>query len=204
MPLPQPERPEGENHMNETPSLVLASIRKAARHLEELETLAPLIETIAGCLIDVLRSGGKVMFCGNGGSAADSQHLAAELEGRFLIDRRPFAAIALTTNTSTLTAIGNDFGFEAVFERQVRGLGSARDALVGISTSGNSPNVLRALQAAREMQMPTIGFTGRAGGQMADLCDLCLRVPSLSTPRIQEMHILAGHIICELAERALA
>ena len=190
--------------MNETPSLVLASIREAARHLEELETLAPLIETIAERLIGVLRSGGKVMFCGNGGSAADSQHLAAELEGRFLIDRRPFAAIALTTNTSTLTAIGNDFGFEAVFERQVRGLGTPRDALVAISTSGNSPNVLRALQAARDIRMLTIGFTGGDGGQMTALSDLCLRVPSPSTPRIQEMHILVGHIVCDLVERALA
>lgn len=190
--------------MNETPSLALASIREAARHLHELEALAPLIETIAGRLIDVLSSGGKVMFCGNGGSAADCQHLAAELEGRFLIDRRPLAAVALTTNTSTLTAIGNDFGFDAVFERQVRGLGTEKDALVGISTSGNSPNVLRALQAARDLRMLTIGFTGRTGGQMAPLCDLCLRIPSPSTPRIQEMHIVAGHIICDIAERALA
>ena len=190
--------------MNETPSLTLASIREAARHLQELEALAPLIETIAGRLIDVLGNGGKVMFCGNGGSAADCQHLTAELEGRFLIDRRPLAAVALTTNTSTLTAIGNDFGFDAVFERQVRGLGTANDALVGISTSGNSPNVLRALQAARDLRMLTIGFTGRTGGQMAPLCDLCLRIPSLSTPRIQEMHIVAGHIICDIAERALA
>jgi D-sedoheptulose 7-phosphate isomerase len=190
--------------MNDTPGLVVASIREAARHLQELEALAPLIGTIAERLIDVLRGGGKVMFCGNGGSAADSQHLAAELEGRFLIDRRPFAAVALTTNTSTLTAIGNDFGFDAVFERQVRGLGTARDALVAISTSGNSANVLRALKAAREMGMLTVGFTGSAGGQMAPLCDLCLRIPSPSTPRIQEMHILAGHIICDIAERALA
>jgi D-sedoheptulose 7-phosphate isomerase len=190
--------------MNEAPSLALASMREAARHLEELEALAPVIETIALRLIEVLRSGGKVMFCGNGGSAADSQHLAAELEGRFLIDRRPFAAVALTTNTSTLTAIGNDFGYDAVFERQVRGLGTTKDALVGISTSGNSLNVLRALQAARDLRMLTVGFTGRAGGQMVPLCELCLSVPSLSTPRIQEMHILAGHIICDLVERALA
>jgi D-sedoheptulose 7-phosphate isomerase len=189
--------------MNETQTLIFASIRESARNLEELEALAPLIESIAERLIGVLKSGGKVMFCGNGGSAADSQHLAAELEGRFLIDRRPLAAVALTTNTSTLTAIGNDFGFDAVFERQVQGLGTAKDALVGISTSGNSPNVLRALQAARERGILTIGFTGQAGGQMEPLCDLCLRVPSLSTPRIQEMHILAGHIVCDIAERAL-
>lgn len=144
------------------------------------------------------------MFCGNGGSAADSQHLAAELEGRFLIDRRPFAAVALTTNTSSLTAIGNDFGFDTVFERQVRGLGRANDALFAISTSGNSANVLRALQAAREIGLVTIGLTGSTGGKMAPLCDLALRIPSPSTPRIQEMHILAGHIVCDIVERALA
>jgi D-sedoheptulose 7-phosphate isomerase len=190
--------------MNETRSLILASIRETARNLEELETMAPLIESIAERLIGVLKSGGKVMFCGNGGSAADSQHLAAELEGRFLIDRQPLAALALTANTSTLTAIGNDFGFDSVFERQVRGLGTAKDALVGISTSGNSPNVLRALQAARETGILTVGFSGQAGGQMAPLCDLCLCVPSLNTPRIQEMHILAGHIVCDIVERALA
>jgi D-sedoheptulose 7-phosphate isomerase len=190
--------------MNETRTLILASIRESAHNLEALEALAPVIESIAERLIGVLKNGGKVMFCGNGGSAADSQHLAAELEGRFLIDRRPLAAVALTTNTSTLTAIGNDFGFDAVFERQVRGLGAAKDALVGLSTSGNSPNVLRALQAARETGILTIGFTGQSGGQMAPLCDLCLCVPSLSTPRIQEMHILAGHIVCDIAERALA
>jgi D-sedoheptulose 7-phosphate isomerase len=187
-----------------TQALILASIRETARNLEALETMAPLIERIAERLIGVLKNGGKVMFCGNGGSAADSQHLAAELEGRFLIDRRPLAAIALTTNTSTLTAIGNDFGFDSVFERQVCGLGTAKDALVGISTSGNSSNVLRALQAARESGILTVGFSGQGGGQMTPLCDFCLCVPSLSTPRIQEMHILAGHIICDIVERALA
>lgn len=190
--------------MNETHGLVVGSIREAAHQLEQLETLAPVIAAIAERLTEVLRGGGKVMFCGNGGSAADSQHLAAELEGRFLIDRRPFAAVALTTNTSSLTAIGNDFGFEAVFERQVCGLGCPGDVLIAISTSGNSANVLRALQAAREIGMVTIGLTGSTGGKMAPLCDLSLRIPSPSTPRIQEMHILAGHIVCDIVERALA
>ncbi len=190
--------------MNETHGLVVESIREAADQLEQLETLAPVIAAIAVQLIAVLRNGGKVMFCGNGGSAADSQHLAAELEGRFLLDRQPYAAVALTTNTSSLTAIGNDFGFEAVFERQVRGLGTAKDALVAISTSGHSPNVLRAVEAAREIGLITIGFTGSSGGKMAPLCDLSLRIPSTSTPRIQEMHILAGHIVCDIVERALA
>ncbi len=202
--LLQSTKGQGDEQMNDTHGLVVASIREAAAQLEQLETLAPVITAIAERLIDVLRGGGKVMFCGNGGSAADSQHLAAELEGRFLIDRRPFAAVALTTNTSSLTAIGNDFGFEAVFERQVRGLGRANDALIAISTSGNSANVLRALQAAREIGLVTIGLTGSTGGKMAPLCDLSLRIPSPSTPRIQEMHILAGHIVCDIVERALA
>lgn len=202
--LLQSTKGQGDEQMNDTHGLVVASIREAAAQLEQLETLAPVITAIAERLIDVLRGGGKVMFCGNGGSAADSQHLAAELEGRFLIDRRPFAAVALTTNTSSLTAIGNDFGFDTVFERQVRGLGRANDALIAISTSGNSANVLRALQAAREIGLVTIGLTGSTGGKMAPLCDLALRIPSPSTPRIQEMHILAGHIVCDIVERALA
>ncbi len=193
-----------KNDATPTQTLVLAAIREIARNLEDLEAQAPVIQEIGERLIDVLRNKGKVMFCGNGGSAADSQHLAAELEGRFLIDRRPLAAVALTTNASTLTAIGNDFGFDAVFERQVRAIGNAGDALVALSTSGNSPNVLRALQAAREMRLFTVGFTGQGGGQMTALCDVCLRVPSRSTPRIQEMHILAGHIVCDIIERAVA
>lgn len=193
-----------KNDATPTQTLVLAAIREIARNLEDLEAQAPVIQEIGERLIDVLRNKGKVMFCGNGGSAADSQHLAAELEGRFLIDRRPLAAVALTTNTSTLTAIGNDFGFDAVFERQVRAIGNAGDALVALSTSGNSPNVLRALQTAREMRLFTVGFTGQGGGQMTALCDVCLRVPSRSTPRIQEMHILAGHIVCDIIERAVA
>lgn len=184
--------------------LIRASIREAAANLVELEKQGAVIEEIARRLIGVLQRGGKVMFCGNGGSAADSQHLAAELEGKFLIDRRPLAAVALTVNTSTLTAIGNDFGHDQIFERQVRGLGVAGDALVGISTSGNSANVLRALKAAQDKGLVTIGLTGGTGGRMAEVCDLLLNVPSASTPRIQEMHILAGHIICDIIERAMA
>lgn len=186
------------------PELVRSSIRETAANLLELEKQAATIDEIARRLIGVLQNGGKVMFCGNGGSAADSQHLAAELEGKFLIDRRPLAAVALTVNTSTLTAIGNDFGYDAVFERQVRGLATPKDALVGISTSGNSSNVVRALTAARGMGVLTIGLTGAAGGKMEPHCDRILKVPSTCTPRIQEMHILAGHVICDIVERALA
>jgi D-sedoheptulose 7-phosphate isomerase len=149
-----------------------------------------------------LREGGKVMFCGNGGSAADAQHLAAELMGRFLADRAPLAALALTVDSSALTAISNDYGFEQVFARQVRGLGRAGDVLVGMSTSGNSANVVAAFKAARELSIGTIALTGSGGG-MAALADLHINAPSLSTPRIQELHIAIGHAICELVEDAL-
>ena len=150
-----------------------------------------------------LRDGGKVMFCGNGGSAADAQHLAAELMGRFLADRAPMASVALTVDSSALTAIGNDYGFDQVFARQVRGLGRAGDVLVGISTSGNSANVVAAFEAAREMGVRTVALTGGGGGTMATLADLLINAPSLSTPRIQELHIAIGHTICELVEDAL-
>jgi D-sedoheptulose 7-phosphate isomerase len=150
-----------------------------------------------------LRSGGKVMFCGNGGSAADAQHLAAELMGRYLADRAPMASVALTVDTSALTAIGNDYGFDQVFARQVRGLGRPGDALVGISTSGNSANVVAAFDAAREIGIETIALTGGGGGEMALVATHLINVPSLSTPRIQELHIAIGHTICELVEDAL-
>lgn len=147
-----------------------------------------------------IESGNKILFCGNGGSAADSQHLAAELVGRFVKERRSMAAVALTTDTSILTAVGNDYGYDQVFARQVEGLGRSGDVLIGISTSGNSANVVNAVQMARSIGMHTFAFTGEGGGQLANLCDLTFAVPSKTTARIQEMHILAGHIICELIE----
>jgi D-sedoheptulose 7-phosphate isomerase len=150
-----------------------------------------------------LRDGGKVMFCGNGGSAADAQHLAAELMGRFLVDRAPMASVALTVDSSALTAIGNDYGFEQVFARQVQGLGRTGDVLVGISTSGNSANVVAAFAAAHEIGIRTVALTGGGGGKMGELAELLINAPSLSTPRIQEMHIAIGHTICELVEDAL-
>lgn len=183
---------------------IRTAIRDAAANLSALENQVPSIQSIADHLIAAIRGGGKVMFCGNGGSAADAQHLAAELEGRFLIDRAPLPAMALTVNTSSLTAIANDFGYDEVFARQVRGIGRHGDVLVGISTSGNSANVVAALQAAREGGIVTIGLVGAGGGRMEPLCDLCLKVPSAATPRIQEMHILVGHIVCDIVERTLA
>lgn len=163
---------------------------------------APIISSAADILIEVLRGGGKVMFCGNGGSAADAQHLAAELMGRFLRDRAPLPALALTVDTSALTAIGNDYGYEHIFSRQLRGVGRRGDALVGISTSGNSPNVVQALEAAREMGIRTIGMTGSRQGAMAAHCDLCIATPAERTDHIQQMHIVIGHVLCGLIEDA--
>jgi len=151
-----------------------------------------------------LRDGGKLMFCGNGGSAADSQHLAAEFTGRFLNDRRPLAALALSTDSSALTCIANDYAFDQVFERQVRALGRNGDVLVGISTSGNSANVLRAVRAARELGVATIGLLGRDGGQLARLCEMSVVVPSPITARIQEAHIFIGHNWCAMVEAMAA
>lgn len=147
-----------------------------------------------------LAGGGKVLFCGNGGSAADAQHLAAELVNRFLMDRPALPGLALTTDTSALTAIGNDLDFRRVFARQVEAFGRRGDVLVGISTSGNSPNVLAALEAARKAGLHTLGFTGNGGGAMAPLCDILLDVPHAGTPLIQETHIAAGHLLCQLTD----
>ncbi len=159
---------------------------------------------ISAALLQVLQSGGTIYLCGNGGSAADAQHVAAEFVGRFLRERRPLPAVALTTNTSILTAIGNDYDYSQVFSRQVRAQVTERDAVVGISTSGKSANVLEALRAAREAKAITIGFTGKPGEPLAGECDLCLCVPSKQTPRIQEAHILAWHIVCDLVERSFS
>lgn len=161
------------------------------------------IERIGAVCTKALTAGGKIMFAGNGGSAADAQHLAGEMISRLNYDRAPLASIALTVDTSVLTAVGNDYGYEQVFERQVRGLGRSGDVFIGISTSGRSPNILRALRAAREMGMVTVGFTGRKGGDMPPLCDFVLHAPSDRTPMIQQLHIMAGHIICGLVESRL-
>lgn len=185
------------------PAAIEATLREIADNFTRLAGQAGQVAEAAGLLAAALGRGGKVMFCGNGGSAADAQHLAAELMGRFLRDRTPLAAVALTVDTSALTAIGNDYSFADVFSRQVRGLGRAGDALVAISTSGNSENVLRAVSAARAAGIATLGLTGAAGGRMAGLCDLCIRVPAGRADRIQEMHIAVGHLICGMVEDAL-
>jgi D-sedoheptulose 7-phosphate isomerase len=148
-------------------------------------------------------NGRKLLLAGNGGSAADAQHLAGEMLSRLNYDRAPAAALALTTDTSVLTAIGNDYGYDRLFERQILGLGRPGDVFIAISTSGRSPNILRAIDAAREQRILTVGFTGRTGGEMPSRCDLCLRAPSDSTPLIQQIHITAGHIICGLVEERL-
>ncbi|MBI3615926.1 MAG: D-sedoheptulose 7-phosphate isomerase [Candidatus Omnitrophica bacterium] len=169
-----------------------------------LKSLVPAIERAAHLLIQVLDSGRKVLLFGNGGSAADSQHIAAELVGRLMVKRRALPAIALTTDTSNLTALGNDFGYEAVFERQVEALGQTGDLAIGISTTGNSPNVLSAIRLARKIGLKTVALTGRDGGLLAGLVDLAIIVPSDSTQRIQEAHITIGHILCELVESHFA
>lgn len=161
-----------------------------------LQTVERIVELVVQCY----RNGGKVLWCGNGGSAADAQHLAAELSGRFYYDRDPLPSEALHTNTSYLTAVANDYSYEVIYSRLVKAMCKKGDVLVGMSTSGNSLNVIRALEKARTMSVTTVGFTGQGGGKMAPLCDHLLDIPSTDTPRIQECHMLLGHTICELVE----
>jgi D-sedoheptulose 7-phosphate isomerase len=185
---------------------IAGQFRDTARNLRAMsedEGLHGTIAAVAAACIDALRRGNKILFAGNGGSAADAQHLAGELVSRFNYDRPGLAAFALTTDSSVLTAIGNDYGYERLFARQVEAVGVAGDVLIAISTSGKSPNVVAALQAARAKGLVTVGLTGRAGGRLPELCDHCLRTPSDETPRIQEGHIAMGHTICWLIERAI-
>ena len=165
-----------------------------------LTTQAGTIASMAKVIAASLAQDGKILFCGNGGSAADAQHLAAEFINRFLMDRPPLPGLALTTDTSALTAIGNDFGFEQIFSKQVRGLGREGDVLLAISTSGASPNITDALKAARGLGMITMGLTGKGGGDMPPLCDYLLDVPDDSTALIQEIHITVGHLLCRLVD----
>ena len=167
------------------------------------DTLSGEILEAAQTIRNRLASGGKLLLMGNGGSAADSQHIAAELVGRFKKERAAIPAIALTVDSSSLTALGNDYGFEAIFSRQIEALATAKDAVMGISTSGNSQNVIRALNLARNMGAATIGLMGHGGGKMKDCVDICIVVPSDDTARIQEVHITIGHIICEIIEQDL-
>jgi len=172
-------------------------------HIEvatKIKTLLPLIEEAGKICVESLKNGGRVILCGNGGSAADAQHIAAELSGRFKKERVPLAGIAVTTDTSALTAIGNDYGFEFVFSRQVEAIGRKGDVLIGISTSGNSENVINAINSAKKIGMKVITLVGKSGGKMKNLGDVNIVVPSNNTPRIQEMHIMIGHMICALID----
>jgi len=178
------------------------SISVKQRILEDL-ALIRLIDEVAAECIAAYQRGNRVLLAGNGGSAADAQHIAAEFVSRYAFDRPGLAAIALTTDTSILTAIGNDYGYEQIFRRQLEANGREGDVFIGISTSGNSPNILTALQCTRELGIVAVGLTGQGGTEMQSFCDYCIKVPSMSTPRIQESHILLGHIICGLVEDIL-
>lgn len=181
-------------------------LKNLEEHLEVVAKLRGLdheICEVGALAAHTLRSGGKILFCGNGGSASDSQHLTAELTGRFIKDRKPLAAIALTTDTSALTGIANDYAFEDVFARQLMALGRPGDLLVGISTSGNSKNIIRAVEEAKAIGMTSVGLLGRDGGQLFALCDHAIVVSSDVTARIQESHILIGHTLCGLIEQHL-
>ena len=181
--------------------------KRLDEHLRAVEAMrrdVPLLEAMADRIIGVFRSGGRVYILGNGGSAADAQHIAAELLGRFKRDRRALPAVALTTDASTLTAISNDLGYENVFARQIEGLVTPRDVVWALSVSGSSPNVLAGVAAARGREASVIGFTSRRGAKLAELCELCLQVDHESSDRVQEVHALAYHLICERVEQAFA
>jgi len=186
---------EARDYLLQSQKVLLA----AADNREFLGQVATISEAIVNCF----KAGGKVLLAGNGGSAGDAQHIAGEFLSRLNFDRNPLAAIALTVDTSVLTAIGNDYGYEKVFERQVHGLGKPGDVFIGISTSGRSPNILRALRKARELGLVTVGFCGARKGEMLDLCDIALCAPSESTPLIQQIHITCAHIICGEVEKQL-
>jgi D-sedoheptulose 7-phosphate isomerase len=172
--------------------------------IEVLEReMMPAIAEMSSLISTALANGNKLLVMGNGGSAADSQHFVAEIVGRFKMERRALPAVALTTDTSILTAIGNDYGFESIFSRQVEALAAPGDVVIGLSTSGNSPNILKALNSARDRGCRTIGLLGKDGGSIKAACDLALVVPSMDTPRIQEGHITVIHIVCDLVEKAL-
>lgn len=175
---------------------------KVKQQVLEDESLLAVVQQATDAIVASLQNGRRIYFCGNGGSAADAQHLAAELSGRFYTDRKALAAEALHTNASYLTAVANDYGFDVVYARLVEGIMTEGDVLIGLSTSGNSANIVKAFEAARVKNITTIGFTGLSGGLLKSLSDFFINVPSADTPRIQECHIMLGHIICQLAEAA--
>ncbi len=181
------------------PSIIQASIDTKNRVLSD-QTLIDTVAQVADAMTVAFQNGKKVLFCGNGGSAADAQHLAAEFSGRFYYDRPPLYSEALHVNTSYVTAVGNDYSYDVIYSRMVQAMGREGDVLVGISTSGNSPNVVKALEVANELGMITVGMTGETGGKMKEVSKFLLNIPSKDTPRIQECHILLGHILCEIVE----
>lgn len=178
---------------------IKASIAVKEATLQDANLLSQLSELIDACLAS-LKQGGKIIFCGNGGSFADAQHLSAEFTSRFLFDRAPLPSLALGTNNSAISAIGNDYGYEFVFSRELQSIASEKDVFIGISTSGNSPNVIAAVDVAKEMNVPTYVLTGKTGGKLKAMCN-CLCIPSPDTARIQECHILLGHILCGQVEK---
>ena len=182
--------------------IISASISVKQQLLKDEKIISTLTDCVT-VIVDAFTKGNKVLFCGNGGSAADAQHLAAEFSGRFYIDRDALPAEALHCNTSYLTAVGNDYSYDVIYSRIIKGIGNKGDILIGLSTSGNSANVVKAFEMAKQKEMITIGFTGFTGGAMKEISDYLLNVPSTDTPRIQESHILLGHIICELVEARL-
>ncbi len=185
--------------MTEIKEIIEKSIAVKISLLQDIELQTTIMKCVDK-IYSALKSGNKILFCGNGGSAADAQHLAAEFSGRFYLDRKALPAEALHVNTSYLTAVANDYSFDVVYSRLVDGIGCEGDILVGISTSGNSKNIINALETANAKGMLTVGMTGESGGLMKNICDLLINVPSNDTPRIQESHILIGHIICQLVE----
>ncbi|MFX0203139.1 MAG: SIS domain-containing protein [Candidatus Hodarchaeota archaeon] len=188
-----------ENKINKIRSIISSSI-DVKQDLLKQEKILKTIDQLTGEMIKAFRQKNKVLLCGNGGSAADAQHIAAELSGRFYFDREPLFAEAVHVNSSYLTAVANDYSFDDVFSRYIRGIGKPGDFLVGISTSGNSNNVIRALEVANNMGMITVGLTGQTGGKMKHVCKYLINVPSSDTARVQEAHIMIGHIICEMVE----
>lgn len=182
---------------------IQSQILLIADNFRRLADLSPMVEQVANVCSTALRAGNKIIFCGNGGSAADSQHLAAELVGRYKLNRKAMNAMSLTVDTSILTAVANDYGYETIFSRQLEGIGQSGDVLIGLSTSGNSRNIVLAMEMAEDMGITTVALTGEEGGVMKDLADYSLPVPSSQTNNIQEMHIALGHIICGLVEESI-
>lgn len=186
--------------MEKIKQIINASIDTKQQLLAD-ETVMQTVCDVIKVIVSAFKNGKRVYFCGNGGSAADAQHLAAEFSGRFYTDRKALPAEALHCNTSYLTAVANDYSFDVIYSRIIDGIGQAGDVLVGLSTSGNSANIVKAFETAKEKKMITIGFTGMTGGQLKALCDYLINIPSTDTPRIQECHIMVGHIVCQLVEQ---